>query len=123
MARDFIKEGVTFALGLANISGRKFSSAVKKLEKEHKVSSKEGEKMVYSWIAEQQRQLEKMRKRMKKEALHTKIYSSADLARINRAVKDISKGIAVLEKKKKKAEKSKKGAAAKKKAKKAKKKK
>jgi len=104
MPRDMIKEGLTVALGMVKISGERFSKAIKALEKSNKVSSKEGEKMVYSWIADQQKQLEKMRKKLKKEALKTKLYSSRDLEEMNRVIKKLSKEIVTLQKKKKKAE-------------------
>ncbi|MBN2067763.1 MAG: hypothetical protein JW744_04810, partial [Candidatus Diapherotrites archaeon] len=74
----------------------------------HKLSSKEGEKMVYKWLAEQQRQLESMRKRLKSEVLKTKLYSSKDLAKLNSAIKRLSKEISRLQSKKKKAEKARK---------------
>ena len=104
MPKDMIKEGLTVALGMVKISGEKFSKAIKSLEKSNKVSSKEGEKMVYSWIADQQTQLEKMRKNLKKEVLKTKLYSSKDLEDMNKVIKKLSNEIVSLQKKKKKAE-------------------
>ena len=104
MPKDMIKEGLTVALGIVKISGEKFSKAIKSLEKSNKVSSKEGEKMVYSWIADQQTQLEKMRKNLKKEVLKTKLYSSKDLEDMNKVIKKLSNEIVSLQKKKKKAE-------------------
>ena len=104
MAKDIIKEGLTFALGIVKISGEQFGKIVKGLERKNKVSSKEGERMVYSWIANQQKQLERMRKRLKREALKTRIYSSGDLAEMNRVIKKLSGEISSLQKKKKKAE-------------------
>jgi polyhydroxyalkanoate synthesis regulator phasin len=105
MAKDLVKEGMTFALGLVKISGKRFNKVIKGLEKRNKVSSNEGEKMVYRWLSEQQKQLEKMRKQIKREALRTRVYSAKDLAALNRVVKKLSKEIAGLEKKKKKTEK------------------
>ena len=106
MAKDLIKEGMTFALGLAKISGQRFNKVIKGLEKKNKVSSNEGEKMVYRWISEQQKQLEKMRRQIKKESIRTRIYSAKDLVALNKVVKKLSKEIAGLEKKKKKTEKA-----------------
>ena len=104
MAKDVIKEGMTFALGVIRISGENFNRIMKRLEKRKKLSSREGERMVYKWFADQQRQLEKMRKRMRKEALKTRLYSSKDLAELNRVIRNLSKHITALEKKKKKSE-------------------
>ncbi len=104
MPKDMIKQGMTFALGLVKISGQRFNRVIRQLEKSNKVSSKEGEKMVYRWISEQQKQLEKIRRQVKREALKTRAYSSNDLAALNRVVKKLSKEIGTLEKKKKKAE-------------------
>lgn len=106
MPRDAIKDGMNFALGLVKISGENFNEAVKRLENSKKLSSNEGEKMVYAWLAKQQRQLETIRKRMKKAALKTRLYSSDDLAEMNRVIQNISRQITVLENKKRKAEKS-----------------
>ena len=80
MAKDLVKEGMTFAFGLVKISGQRFNKVIKGLEKRNRVSSNEGEKMVYRWISEQQKQLEKMRRQIKREALRTRIYSAKDLA-------------------------------------------
>lgn len=104
MAKDVIKEGMTFALGVIRISGENFNRIMKRLEKRNKLSSREGERMVYKWFADQQRQLERMRKRMRKEALKTRLYSSRDLTELNRVIGNLSKHITALEKKKKKAE-------------------
>lgn len=106
MPKDVIRDGMNFALGLVKISGDNFNNAVKSLEKSKKLSSSEGEKMVYAWLASQQRQLETMRKRMKKEALKTRLYTSKDLAEMNRVIQNLSGQITVLENKKRKAEKS-----------------
>ncbi|MFA4855005.1 MAG: hypothetical protein WC634_00250 [archaeon] len=106
MPKDVIRDGMNFALGLVKISGDNFNKAVKRLEKSKKLSSNEGEKMVYAWLAEQQRQLETMRKRMKKKALKTRLYSSNDLAEMNRVIQNLSRQITILENKKRKAEKS-----------------
>ncbi len=104
MAKDVIKQGMTFALGMVKISGEKFSKAIKKLERSNKVSSKEGQKMVYSWVSDQQKQLEKMRKQIKREALKTRLYTSKDLNEMNKVMKKLSSEIVALQKKKKKAE-------------------
>jgi len=105
MPKDVIRDGMNFALGLVKISGDNFNKAVKRLENSKKLSSNEGEKMVYAWLAEQQRQLERMRKRMKKAALNTRLCSSNDLAEMNRVIQNLSRQITVLENKKRKAEK------------------
>jgi len=104
MPKEAIRNGINFALGIIKISGENFNKAVESLEKSKKLSSSEGEKMVYAWFAKQQGQLETMRKRMKKEALKTRLYSSNDLAEMNRVIMGLSKQITVLEKKKRKAE-------------------
>jgi polyhydroxyalkanoate synthesis regulator phasin len=104
MAKDLIKEGVALALGVVRISGEQFNKVIKQLEKRNKVSSKEGKTMVYKWVSEQQKQLEKMRRKLKKEVLRTKLYSSKDLSKMNQVIKNLSKEIVKLQKKKKKAE-------------------
>jgi len=104
MAKDLVKEGLTFALGVVKISGERFNKAVKTLERRNKVSSNEGKKMVSAWLSQQQKQLEKMKKKLKREAVKTKIYSSKDLAKMNSAIKKLSKEIIRLQKKKKKTE-------------------
>jgi len=104
MAKDLIKEGITFALGMARISGQQFGKVVRRLERTNKVSSKEGEKMVYAWLADQQKQLEKMKKRLKREAVKTRVYTTKDLKQINTLIRNLSKEILALQKKKKKAE-------------------
>jgi len=104
MAKDLIKEGVALALGVVRISGEQFNKAIKQLEKKNKVSSKEGKAMVYKWVSEQQKQLVKMRKTLKTEALRTRLYSSKDLAKMNQVIKNLSKEIMKLQKKKTKAE-------------------
>jgi polyhydroxyalkanoate synthesis regulator phasin len=105
MPKDAIRDGMNFALGLIKISGDNFNKAVKKLENSKKLSSSEGEKMVYAWLASQQRQLETMRKKMKKKVLKTRLYSSNDLAEMNRVIQGLSRQITILENKKRKAEK------------------
>ena len=107
MPKDAIKEGMTFALGIVKISGENFNKIMTGLEKKNKLSANEGKKMVYNWVSEQQKQLKKMQakmKTMKKNALKTRMYSSKDLAEINKVIKNLSVQIATLEKKKKKAE-------------------
>ena len=107
MPKDAIKEGMTFALGIVKISGENFNKIMTGLEKKNKLSANEGKKMVYTWISEQQKQLKKMQEKMrtmKRQALKTKLYSSKDLAEINKVIKNLSVQIATLEKKKKKAE-------------------
>jgi len=104
MAKNLVKEGMTFALGLVKIGGQQFNGMVKQLESKNKVSSREGEKMVYKWVATQQQQLRKMKTLLKKEALHTKMYSAKELAEMNRLIKKLSKEIERLQKKKEKAE-------------------
>ncbi len=104
MAKDLIKEGVALALGVVRISGEQFNKAIKQLEKKNKVSSKEGKAMVYKWVSEQQKQLVKMRRTLKKEALRTRLYSSKDLAKMNQIIKNLSNEIFKLQKKKTKAE-------------------
>ncbi len=107
MPKDAIKEGMNFALGIVKISGENFNKIMKGLEKKNKLSANDGKKMVYRWAAEQQKQLVKMQAKMramKKNALKTRLYSSKDLAEINKVIKTLSTQIAVLEKKKKKAE-------------------
>ena len=107
MPKDAIKEGMTFALGIVKISGENFNKIMTGLEKKNKLSANEGKKMVYTWINEQQKQLKKMQEKMrtmKKQALKTKLYSSKDLAEINKVIKILSVQIAALETKKKKAE-------------------
>jgi len=106
MAKDLMKEGLTFALGMVRITGEQFNNAVKKLERRNRVSSKEGKGIVLAWVAEQQRQLKGLQKRLKREALRTRLYSSKDLANLNKAVKRVSAEIAKLQKKKKTAEKA-----------------
>lgn len=106
MAKDLVKEGVAFALGLARISARQFDGVIKGLEKRHKVSSKEGEAMVRGWAAQQLLHLQRMQERLKREVLKTRLYSSNDLAKLNGVLKRISAEIARLQKKKKKAESS-----------------
>jgi len=103
-AKDLIKEGVALALGVVRISGEQFNKAIKQLEKKNKVSSKEGKAMVYKWVSEQQKQLVKMRRTLKKEALRTRLYSSKDLAKMNQIIKNLSNEIFKLQKKKTKAE-------------------
>jgi len=104
MAKDLIKEGVAIALGVVKISGEQFNKVIRQLEKKNKVSSKEGKAMVYKWLSEQQKQLEKTRRKLKKEALRTRLYSSKDLAKMNQVIKNLSKEIVKLQKKKRKAE-------------------
>lgn len=104
MAKDLIREGMAFALGVVRISGEQFNKAVKQLEKRNKVSPRESKAMVYRWFSEQQRELEKMRNKLKREALRTKLYSSKDLAKMNQVIKNLSREIVKLQKKKKKAE-------------------
>ena len=107
MPKDVIKEGMTFALGIVKISGENFNKIMTGLEKKNKLSANEGKKMVYTWISEQQKQLKKMQEKMrtmKRQALKTKLYSSKDLAEINKVIKNLSVQITALEKKKKKAE-------------------
>ena len=107
MPKDAIKEGMTFALGIVKISGENFNKIMTGLEKKNKLSANEGKKMVYNWVSEQQKQLKKMQAKMrtmKKDALKTRMYSSKDLAEINKVIKNLSVQIATLEKKKKKAE-------------------
>ncbi len=107
MPKDAIKEGMTFALGIVKISGENFNKIMTGLEKKNKLSANEGKKMVYTWINEQQKQLKKMQEKMrtmKRQALKTKLYSSKDLAEINKVIKNLSVQIAALGKKKKKAE-------------------
>ena len=107
MPKDAIKEGMNFALGIVKISGENFNKVMKGLEKKNKLSANEGKRMVGKWFNEQQKQLKKMQEKMrtmKKQALKTRIYSSKDLAEINKVIKNLSVQIAALEKKKKKAE-------------------
>jgi len=107
MPKDVIKEGMTFALGIVKISGENFNKIMTGLEKKNKLSANEGKKMVYTWVSEQQKQLKKMQEKMrtmKRQALKTKLYSSKDLAEINKVIKNLSVQIEALEKKKKKAE-------------------
>ncbi len=107
MPKDAIKEGMTFALGIVKISGENFNKIMTNLEKKNKLSANEGKKMVYNWVSEQQKQLKKMQAKMetmKKNALKTRMYSSKDLAEINKVIKNLSAQIASLEKKKKNAE-------------------
>lgn len=104
MAKDLIKEGVAIALGVVKISGEQFNKVIRQLEKKNKVSSKEGKAMVYKWLSEQQKQLEKTRRKLKKEALRTRLYSSKDLSKMNQVIKNLSKEIVKLQKKKRKAE-------------------
>jgi len=104
MAKDLVREGMTFALGIIKISGERFNKVVKGLERRNKLSGVEGKKMVYRWLSEQQKQLEKMRRSIKREALRTKVYSAKDLMVLKRTLKNLSKEIVSLEKRKKKAE-------------------
>ncbi len=107
MPKDAIKEGMTFALGIVKISGENFNKIMKGLEKKNKLSANEGKKMVYNWVTVQQKQLVKMQAKMramKKQALKTRLYSSKDLAEVNKVIKNLSLQIAGLEKKKKNAE-------------------
>ena len=107
MPKDAIKEGMNFALGIVKISGENFNKIMTGLEKKNKLSANEGKKMVYSWLNEQQKQLVKMQAKMramKKKALKTRLYSSKDLAEINKVIKNLSAQIGALENKKKKAE-------------------
>ncbi len=114
MAKDMVKEGLTFALGIVKISGEQFNRVVKGLEKKHKVSSNEGKRMVYAWITQQQKQLEKMQRNLKREVLKTRLYSAKDLEKMNSLIKRLSREITKLQRKKKKAEKTRKKKAVKK---------
>lgn len=104
MAKDAIKEGLVFALGVVKISGEQFNKVIRQLEKKNKVSSVEGKKMVYRWINDQQKQLERMRRNLKKESVKTKLYNSRDLIKMNSLIRRLSREILSLNKKKKKAE-------------------
>ena len=104
MAKDLIKEGMTFALGIVKISGEQFNKVVKGLERKNQVSSKEGKKMVQAWVGQQLKQMQKMKIKLKKEALKTRLYTSRDIAGFNKVIKNLSNEIAKLQTKKKKTE-------------------
>lgn len=99
MAKDIVKEGITFALGMMKIAGEQYDKAVKGLEKKNKVSSDEGKKMVRAWVAEQVRQLKKLQITLRTELRKTRVYTSKDLAYFNSALKRVSDEITRLQKK------------------------
>jgi len=104
MAKDLVKEGIALALGIARISANQFDKAISGLEKRHKVSRKESEAFLRNWAAQQLRQMEAIKAKLRREALKTRLYSSKDLAKINGILRSISAEVSRLEKKKRKAE-------------------